>query len=77
MPKKSVLAKLVYRYLLDKIGRLLMHYLWLAAPCIEQVHILAGGTDAGSAIWKWEAQPEEQWRPGEDEEEPEAAKEIE
>jgi hypothetical protein len=47
-------TKIIHRYLPSEIGEMLVYYLWLVMPFVEQLHILAGlpSTDElGSFLW--------------------------
>jgi hypothetical protein len=47
-------TKIIHRYLPSEVGEMLVYYLWLVLPFIEQLHILAGSPgsgDVGSFLW--------------------------
>lgn len=47
-------TKIIHRYLPSEVGELLVYYLWLVLPFMEQLHILSelpGSSDLGSFLW--------------------------
>jgi hypothetical protein len=47
-------TKIIHRYLPSEIGEMLVYYLWLVLPFVEQLHILAGLPSSGklgSFLW--------------------------
>lgn len=69
-------AKIIHRYVPREVGELVIQFLWLVQPFIEQLQAAATEeADAGDVGrsdrfqgWMWEPHPEEDWAIDEDEE---------